>query len=164
MSSAPVGPTQTRNCVSCGRSIAFDANVCQYCGHDYRVAAAPPKHEKGMLSMVGGILILIAGLMGLVMGGLLLAIDVNDLDDFGISGVGDAFDTLENILTVCGLIFVIMGLIAVIGGFFGVQRKKFGIVILGGVLGLFCFGPYMLGSILALVGLILVAMAKKDFD
>jgi hypothetical protein len=30
---------QPRNCVSCGRSISWDANVCPYCGHDYRVQA-----------------------------------------------------------------------------------------------------------------------------
>jgi len=27
----------TRNCVQCGRPIAWDANVCPYCGHDFRV-------------------------------------------------------------------------------------------------------------------------------
>jgi hypothetical protein len=27
---------QPRNCVSCGRSISWYANVCPYCGHDYR--------------------------------------------------------------------------------------------------------------------------------
>ena len=30
---------QPRNCVSCGRSISWDANVCPYCGHDYRAQA-----------------------------------------------------------------------------------------------------------------------------
>lgn len=164
MASAPVGTAQTRNCVSCGRSIAFDANVCPHCGHDYRVAAGPVKHEKGFLSMVGGICILIAGLMGIVTGAILMAIDVNDLSDYGISGLSDVADMVEDILTVCGAIFLILGLIVALGGFFGIQRKHFGIVILGGVLGLFMFGPYMLGSLLALVGLILVAVSKKDFD
>lgn len=27
-----------RNCVGCGRPIPWDANVCPYCGHDYRQA------------------------------------------------------------------------------------------------------------------------------
>jgi predicted RNA-binding Zn-ribbon protein involved in translation (DUF1610 family) len=30
---------QPRNCVSCGRSISWDANVCPYCGHDFRAQA-----------------------------------------------------------------------------------------------------------------------------
>lgn len=31
-----------RQCVSCGRSIGFDINVCPYCGHDYRMPIAQP--------------------------------------------------------------------------------------------------------------------------
>jgi len=99
-----------------------------------------------------------------VTGAILLAIDVNDLADYGISGLGDMADMVGDILMVCGAIFLILGLIVILGGFFGIQRKHFGIVILGGVLGLFMFGPYMLGSLLALVGLILVAISKSDFD
>jgi hypothetical protein len=34
MSEAQAQPP--RNCVSCGRTISWDANVCPYCGHDYR--------------------------------------------------------------------------------------------------------------------------------
>ncbi|MDH3364716.1 MAG: zinc ribbon domain-containing protein [Thermoplasmata archaeon] len=39
---------QPRNCVSCGRSISWDANVCPYCGHDYRaqVYAGQPRGEQ----------------------------------------------------------------------------------------------------------------------
>lgn len=32
----------SRNCVACGRPIAWDANVCPYCGHDFRVQMAGP--------------------------------------------------------------------------------------------------------------------------
>jgi len=156
---------KTRNCVNCGRAIPWDANVCQYCGKDYRAEAAKPPHEKSALSLVGGIMILVAGLMGVFMGAMLLAIDVEDLDVYGLNVAGDtALDILEDIMTVCGIIFLVLGLVAVLGGFFGVRRKHFGIVILGGVLGLFVLGPYMLGSLLALIGLILVAISKKDFD
>lgn len=158
------GSQNTRNCVSCGKTIAWDANVCQYCGHDYRTQmAAPAKKEKGVLSLVGGVLILIAGIMGLFMGAIFLAVNSIDFGSYGLD-VGGVSDTLHNILTVCGIIFIVLGLVALLGGFFGIQRKHFGLVILGGVLGLFTLGPYMLGSILALVGLILVAVAKGDFD
>jgi len=30
------GPAPTRSCVACGRAIAWDVNVCPYCGHDFR--------------------------------------------------------------------------------------------------------------------------------
>jgi hypothetical protein len=156
------GTPATRNCVQCGRSIAFDANVCQYCGHDYRAqAAAPAPHEKGALSIVGGILILIAGLIGIAMGAILLMISASDLDQYGLNLVSG---TLEDILRVCGAILLIFGLIALMGGIFGAMRKHFALAILGGVFGLFCVSPYMIASVLALVGLILVAIARKDFD
>ncbi len=157
-------PAGTRRCVSCGREIAMDANVCQYCGHDYRAQAAPqgPK-TKSWLSLVGGVLIVLAGLMGLAMGGILLAINVEDLDQYGLDVVG-VTDILEDILTACGVIFIILGVIALIGGAFGVLRKHWGLAVLGGVVGLLVMGPYFLGSIFSLVGLILVIVAKKDFE
>lgn len=34
MGQPPQAPT--RSCVACGRAIAWDVNVCPYCGHDYR--------------------------------------------------------------------------------------------------------------------------------
>lgn len=158
------GTPTTRNCVKCGRTIAWDANVCQYCGHDYRAqASAAPPHEKGVLSLVGGIFILIAGLMGIFAGIILLTISFDNLDKYGIDVAG-ATDMVEDILRVCGAIWLIFGLIALLGGVFGIMRKHFALVILGGIFGLLCFGPYALGSILALVGLILVAVARKDFD
>lgn len=106
---------------------------------------------------------MIAGLIGLAMGGILLAIDVDDLDQYGLDVVG-VTDMLEDILTVCGIILVVIGLIVLVGGFFGVMRKHWGLAILGGVLGLFLIGPWGLASLFSLIGLILVAVSKKDFD
>lgn len=37
--------TRKRNCVSCGRSISWEANVCPYCGKDYRYQAFPTKQD-----------------------------------------------------------------------------------------------------------------------
>lgn len=154
---------KTRNCTSCGRAIAWDANVCQYCGKDYRAEAAKPPHEKTALSLVGGILILVAGIIGLAMGGILLAINVDQLADYGLDVAGVS-GIIEDILTVCGIILVVLGLIAALGGFFGVMRKHWGLAILGGVIGLFIISPYMIASLLSLIGLVLVAISKKDFD
>jgi predicted RNA-binding Zn-ribbon protein involved in translation (DUF1610 family) len=59
----------TRNCVSCGRSIAWNANVCPYCGKDYRIQAyaQPPQPliSSGMkvLLYIISVLIPIAGII-----------------------------------------------------------------------------------------------------
>lgn len=128
-------------------------------------AAPAAPAEKSVLSLIGGILILIAGIMGLVLGAifLVLADSTDQLSDWGVDVAG-AGDILSDILTVCGIIIIVLALIVVVGGFFGVTRKHWGLAILGGVLGLFLLGPYMLATIFSLIGLILVAVSKKDFS
>jgi hypothetical protein len=140
----------------------MDANVCQHCGHDFR-APVPVEKKKTVLPVIGGAMLIVAGIMGLFAGGVLLAIDLDDLDQYGVdvAGVGDV---LEDILTVCGAIIIILSLIVVLGGFFGVTRKHWGIAVVGGVLGLFIIGPMLLGSLLALIGLILIAVSRKEFE
>ena len=158
----------TRNCVSCGRAIPFDANVCQYCGHDFRAPAAAAPKEKSILSLVGGILILIAGIMGLVLGGIfIVAADAvsegsDELGDWGIDIAG-AGDLLSDILLVCGAMCLIFGIIAAVGGFFAIKRDHFALAVIGGIFGLLGLG-FLIGSLLALIGLILVVIARKEFD
>jgi len=51
-----------RNCVSCGRSIDWNASICQYCGHDYRYQARitqPPKKNNTVLWIVVIVVILV---------------------------------------------------------------------------------------------------------
>ena len=44
-----MGPTQpTRSCVKCGRAIAWDVNVCPYCGHDFRPQMAGQPQQQPM--------------------------------------------------------------------------------------------------------------------
>jgi len=96
--------------------------------------------------VIGGILILIAGLGDLVMG-LWLAV------------VGTAFMTIPffptGMLMTCAIIWIILGLIAMIGGIFAIKREKFGLAIIGGVLTIY--------TLLGLIGLILVALSKDEF-
>jgi hypothetical protein len=119
--------------------------------------------KKTVIPVIGGAMLIVAGIMGLFMGGVLLAIDFDDLDQWGVdvAGVGDM---VEDVLTVCGTIVIILSLIVVLGGFFGVMRKHWGIAVVGGVLGLFIIGPMLLGSLLGLIGLILIAVSRKEFE
>jgi predicted amidophosphoribosyltransferase len=49
----------TRNCVGCGRAIAWDANVCPYCGHDFRAAMAGPQQGTGKKGFHGSWLVVV---------------------------------------------------------------------------------------------------------
>ena len=143
---------KTRNCTSCGRAIAWDANVCQYCGKDYREGAqvAPKKHS--VMPLIGGVFIIIAGVIEIYYGAVLIT-GGQFFADMPVIG-----DTMTDILTICGAILAILGLVAILGGAFALMRKHFGLAILGGVLGLPGF------FIFALIGLILVAVAKEEFE
>ena len=56
-------PPPTRTCMTCGRSIDWRANVCPYCGHDFRAVAGPPPVAKTSKPVIGGVLVLIAGIL-----------------------------------------------------------------------------------------------------
>jgi len=146
MSSTPA--QTTRNCVSCGRSISWDANVCPYCGHDFRMAAAGQAAAKKqtVMPVLGGVFILIVAVAYIIIGAWM-----------AIGGEAFLGITLgaSIVLTVCGAILILLGIIALLGGIFAVQRKHFALALLGGVL--------VIPSILGLVGLILVAVSHDEF-
>jgi len=162
-------------CPSCRGAVPPDANVCPHCGYKIRPEAAkpapPPKKPsaavggKPMTSkpLIGGILVVISGIFGLILGGVLAGASTMVDDLFGGMVGGDIIGMVEGVLVACGVIWIIIGLIALIGGVFAVMRKRWGLAVLGGVFGLFTIGPYLLGTIFGLVGLILIAMSKDEF-
>jgi hypothetical protein len=136
------GSGTTRNCVSCGRAIAWDANVCPYCGHDYRMqATAPPRKEKSGLPVAGGVLVIIASIGYFAVGGLIVG---------GSSIIGFGAGAL------CGVVLLILGIIALLGGIFAIQRKNFALALIGSI--------FVIPSILGLIGMILIAVGKDSFD
>jgi len=157
----------TRQCVSCGRTIEWHSNVCSYCGHDYRTplpGVAPPKNESRVLPVIGGVLILIAGLAALGMGVWFMALDTQAIQDLEIDL--DQFDMslseLDDILFTCGAITMVFGVIAVIGGVFAIVRKHFGLAAVGGVFSILGLG-FGVGAVVGLIGLILVTIGRRSF-
>ena len=143
------GGQATRNCVSCGRAIAWDANVCPFCGHDYRMQMMPPVPQKkdSSLPVAGGALILIASL-GYFLGGAFMAASGSAL--FGLTLGASGW------VVGCGIILILLGVLALLGGIFAIQKKHWGIAIIGGVL--------TIPSVLGLIGLILVAVSRESFE
>ena len=106
--------------------------------------------------MVGGILLVIAGVIAVVEWALLTAVLAAFLSFIpGVSGI----------VFVCGAIGVIFGLIALLGGIMAIRRRMWGIAMVGSILGLFTIGfaVFFETSILSLIALILIAMSKKEF-
>lgn len=134
---------QTRNCVSCGRTISWDANVCPYCGHDYRVAMGGPmqmqKKESGMPT-AAGILILLGAIIYLIIGGVITA-------GSGVLSVAEG--------VACGAAVLVVGVISLLGAIFALQRRYFALALIGGILAI--------PTILGLIGMILVAVSREEF-
>jgi hypothetical protein len=154
-----------RNCISCGRTIDFSANVCPYCGYDYRapVMAGLPPVRRSPSPVVGGILVLIAGLLALGNAVAFLSYTAADLENTGVTlPSGTTWDQILGIIRACGAVEVVFGIVAIVGGIFAIQRKHFGLAVAGALLGLFGFG-FVVGSLLALIGIILIAVSRKEF-
>jgi hypothetical protein len=153
-----------RNCISCGRPIDFNANVCPYCGYDYRVPMmmGPPPVRKTGTPVAGGVLVIIAGILALANGLFYLAFSTSSLT--GISLPPEiSLEDVASIVRMCGVVEVIFGSVAILGGIFGIRRKHFGLAVLGSVLGMLGLG-FTIGGLLGLVGLILVAISRKEFE
>jgi len=106
-----------------------------------------PQKEDSAMPVVGGVLILIGSLAYFLIGGLMAASGTALLGlTLGGSGV----------IVGCGILVLLLGVIALLGGIFAIQKKHFGMAIIGGVL--------VIPSILGLIGLILVAVSKDSFE
>ena len=147
----PEQPSQ-RMCVQCGKSLAMDANVCPYCGHDYRVQPAPAK-KKTAMPVIGGVLIIISALTE-IWSGLVLAVVSDDYSSLMPVDLG-----MDDLLMACGVIMIIIAIIALLGGVFAIMRKKGAIALVGGI-----FARLGGWVILPLIGLILIAVSKAEFD
>lgn len=113
----------------------------------------PPPVEKTAKPVVGGILIIIGSISAIAIGAMFIG--GISLLPFGLPGVTEA----AGICGIIGAIFLIPGIIAFIGGIFAAQRKRYGFAITGGILAML-FGGFIFG----LIGLILVAISKNEFQ
>ena len=121
--------------------------------------------------LIAGVLLIIAGLLGVLIWSMALAFDPSMLDPSTIVlppdspfSIEQLQSMLQSILLTCGIIGCALSIFTLVGGIVAVQRKAWGLAIVGGILGLFTIGPFFLGSIISLIGLILVAISKKDFQ
>lgn len=120
--------------------------------------------RKSSKPVIGGILILIAGLLALGMGALFLAFDSTDLEAWGYdpSTSGMSLSEVDDALGVCGIVGLVLALVTILGGVFAIMRRGFALAILGGVCGIIGIG-FGIGAIMSFIGLIIVAIAREEF-
>jgi predicted nucleic acid-binding Zn ribbon protein len=135
----PAGPA-TRHCVQCGRPISWDANVCMYCGRDYRAKVTRAGTE-GYLT-TGAVLILVAAILGIA----LLTLTIDAWRDLPVTSLA-----LLTISYACA----IMG---ILGGYAALARRLFPIAVLGASCAIFTPAFFF-----AIPGLVLIAKSAGSF-
>ncbi len=66
--------------------------------------------------------------------------------------------------TGCAIILVIFSVIALIGAISCLKRQHFDIAIVGALIGIFSFGFFLIGSILAIIAFIMIFKSKDEFE
>lgn len=118
----------------------------------------PPKTSK---PLIAGIFLIIAGIEGLIIGGIVAALGGTFAATMEEIPGGEGFG---GIFVVCGIVFMIFGILALLGGIMSATRKNWAIALIGSIFGLFCLGLlFFEASLLSLIALILIAISKDEF-
>lgn len=126
--------------------------------------------NKSSMPMIAGILLIIAGVLAFLTWMLFVTIDVSTIElvmespQFQELDPGMTPEQLRVGLVICGTVGCIFAVFSMLGGVLALKRKLWGIALAGGILGLFGFIPVIIPGILALIGLILVAISRKEFQ
>lgn len=151
----PTGPS--RNCAWCGAVVGSTDRVCGRCGKDpsgfeSKGLEPPPMTSK---PAIAGIMLVGSGLMDIISGVMLFAANGN-LPEVPVD--------LTGMLRTCGTIAILFGALALLGSWLSFTRQKFTLALLAAALGMIGVGPFYLGAVLGLIGLILLALSIDEFS
>jgi hypothetical protein len=74
-------------------------------------------------------------------------------------GTHPPFQLIGGFMVICGVVIIILSIITLFGGYYALQRKKFGFVIAGAILGLFTG----IGIIFALIAIFILVLSRDEF-
>ena len=75
-----------------------------------------------------------------------------------------ALEKVKDFYAICGTIGCILSVFPILGGIVTLKRKMRGLALVGSLIGLFMIGPLFASSIISLIGMILVGLAKEEFQ
>jgi len=129
--------------------------------------------NKSSKPLIAGILLMIAGGLSILMWLSLAAMDVSFIETFIMPELGLApeyesialsAESIKELFVICGTVGFFLSVFMILGGIMSVRRQLWGLVLAGGILGLFTIGPVFISSILSLIAIILVAISRKEFQ
>ena len=141
-------------CPICGRSKDVAAEVCEECAQSGRENYEVTRSETVTVSdpdlpKLGGILIIIAGVLGVVYG----MLSISRVTDHSLPFSVVCFTSL----------MMVFGLAAIFGGISAMGRLNAVYAVLGGVFGILSIGFYI-GALLSFIGLVLVMKSYNEFS
>jgi len=124
------------------------------------------KPDQDSKPLIAGILLIIASILAILTWIAVFSIDFSILDFSMLEtqNVTITPEQLQSMLSICATIGIILSIFPLLGGILSIQRKLWGGALAGSIIGLFTIGPVFLSSILSLISLILLVMAKQQFQ
>jgi len=110
--------------------------------------------------IIGGVLLIISGLIGMASTYLIFTRPMTSADISTIQNM-TAGDLAANALLVFAVVYA--QAFAILGGIMAIQRKNWKLAVVCGIVSLFNFGFFLIGSFLGLAGLIAIITARRDF-
>ena len=114
---------------------------------------------------VAGILVLIAGMLGIAQATLALTPGLGDDFLALFEGVIPGMEAADNFIAdyiLLQIAIFLSGTIAIFGSMFTLNQSKFRVSVIGAVFGIFAIG-LLLGAFFSLIGLILIITSRKQF-
>ena len=123
----------------------------------------------GVLSIISGVLEIIIGVAVIFWGSLMAILSeswpyLSDIwPDLGAWGMlpPEEFGMITATALIVGIVILVFGIIALVGGIHSIKRKRWGLALAGAILS-FPFLP--LGGILGLLAVIFISLGKGEFE
>ncbi len=101
-------------------------------------------------------MILIAGILGLI-SSIIIVLAARE-----VAQVVQPTSFAPERISGAGLVFLVLNLVVIAGGIAALRRRLWGLALAGGILGILV-GGFIIGNLLAIVGTITVALARREF-
>lgn len=170
-------------CISCGAKAHKGAEVCSACGRPMREVIRdnipedlPPEEcvhwsdkpaSAGRTAKisVAGILVLMAGFLGISQALISLAPEISEGFIRTLEEVVPGMETVDNLMADYLLLqaaFFVFGVVAVFGSMYALMGSRFDMAVIGAVFGIPAFG-FMIGALFSVFGLIMIVTSRKEF-
>jgi len=73
------------------------------------------------------------------------------------------FPGIAAVFLICGFIEFIFAIVMIAGGIMALDRRMWGLALVGGILGLFTIGFFLETSIMSLIALVLIIVSRNEF-